>query len=109
PALDDWFVLIVDDWNWSAVREGTLAAVAQTGLALEYVIEVMTSLDGSQPEVRNAASEWHNGYLIAACSKVTELASAADKPCNHPQPRRSEAAADRPGPGSVRAAGIRDL
>jgi glycosyltransferase involved in cell wall biosynthesis len=109
PALDDWFVLIVDDWNWLAVREGTLAAVAQTGLVLDYAIEVMTSLDGSQPELRDAASEWHNGYLIAACSKLKAPAHAADKSRHHPQPRHSEAATDPPGTGLVRAAGIRGL
>ena len=27
PALDEEFVLIVDDWNWPAVRAGTLDAV----------------------------------------------------------------------------------
>jgi hypothetical protein len=69
PALDDQFVMIVDDWNWTSVREGTMEGIKEANLQLDHVVEIRTSLDGTLPGLRGAASDWHNGYLIAACSK----------------------------------------
>jgi hypothetical protein len=69
PALDDQFIMIVDDWNWEAVREGTFLGIREADLQLNHVVEIRTSLDGTQPELRGASSDWHNGYFIASCSK----------------------------------------
>jgi methyltransferase family protein len=69
PALDDRFVMIVDDWNWAVVRDGTLRGIEEAHLQLDHVVEIRTSLDDTQPDLRGAASDWHNGYFIAACSK----------------------------------------
>lgn len=68
-ALDERFIMIVDDWNHPPVRDGTEAAILDLGLSVEYRIEVRTSLDGSQPRLRGTASDWHNGYLIAVLRK----------------------------------------
>jgi len=62
-------VLIVDDWNWAAVREGTERAFAELGLDIAARIEVRATLDGSHCAVSGAASEWHNDTCIAAVSK----------------------------------------
>jgi hypothetical protein len=69
PALDDQFVLIVDDWNWEHVRQGTLNAIEASGLQLDYAAEIRTTFDNSHAAVEGPASDWHNGYFIAACSK----------------------------------------
>jgi hypothetical protein len=71
PALDDQFVLIVDDWNWSEVRVGTLKAVMEIGLRLDFAAEIRTTLDNTHPEPIAAGpnGDWHNGYFIAACTK----------------------------------------
>jgi len=69
-ALDDQFVLIVDDWNWEKVRRGTFAGIRDAGLRLDFAAEIRTTLDNTQPGFVGAASDWHNGYFIAACSKV---------------------------------------
>jgi hypothetical protein len=69
PALENDFVLIVDDWNWEAVREGTQRAFEELGLDIAARIEVRTTLDGSHSAESGAASDWHNGYCIAAISK----------------------------------------
>jgi hypothetical protein len=69
PALDDQFIMIVDDWNWEAVREGTFLGIREADIQLDHVVEIRTSLDGTQPELRGAGSDWHNGYFIASCSK----------------------------------------
>jgi Glycosyl transferase family 90 len=69
PALEDSFVLIVDDWNWADVREGTMAALRELALSVEYMTEVRTTLDGSHPQAAGQHSDWHNGYLFAILSK----------------------------------------
>jgi hypothetical protein len=43
PALDASYVLIVDDWNWAAVREPTLQALIDTNSRIESCIEVRTT------------------------------------------------------------------
>lgn len=71
PALDRDFVLIVDDWNWPQVREGTTAALNQLGVRLAFVLEIKTTQDDSCPPENSLFqnSEWHNGYFIAACQR----------------------------------------
>lgn len=69
PALEDTFVLIVDDWNWSQVRSGTLRAIRDLGLSLLFGLEIRTSLDNSHGEPFGQWSDWHNGYLISVYQK----------------------------------------
>jgi hypothetical protein len=68
-AMDDDYILIVDDWNWDRVRTGTLNALADGGLIVDYSIEVRTSFNNQFPPVHGSASEWHNGAFIAVVSK----------------------------------------
>lgn len=68
-ALDDVFVLIVDDWNWPAVRTGTFDAIAACGFTTHYSVELRTTLDDTHPAVHGANSEWHNGYFVGVLSK----------------------------------------
>jgi hypothetical protein len=76
PALDDAFVLIVDDWNWEQVRLGTFDGIRGAGYQVEWSVEIRTSLDNSHGPVRIAEggigciSDWHNGYFIAAMRKA---------------------------------------
>ena len=70
PALADEFVLIIDDWNWATVRNGTFRAIRELNIRINFVAEIRTTLDGSHPQNAGEASDWHNGYFIAACSKV---------------------------------------
>jgi len=69
PALDDEFILIVDDWNHTPAREGTLQALHKLNLSIVHSCEIRTTLDGSHPAVARQASDWHNGYLIAVVAK----------------------------------------
>ena len=69
PALDEKYILIIDDWNWLAVRMGTFAALKKLGSEILYKVEVRTSHDDQMPEVAFEASEWHNGYLFAVVRK----------------------------------------
>jgi hypothetical protein len=70
PALTETFFLVVDDWNWRAVRPGSLRALAASRCQLECAIEVRTTLDGSQPSHAGKQSDWHNGYFIAVVRKA---------------------------------------
>jgi hypothetical protein len=69
PALDEAFVLIVDDWNWEQVRCGTVDGIRENGYQIDHRIEIRTSIDNTQPLVRGTQSDWHNGYFIAALRK----------------------------------------
>jgi hypothetical protein len=69
PALDNTFVLIIDDWNWEPVRHGTAKALAQLNFSTLYSIEVRTTLDNSHPAVGMQSSDWHNGYFIGVIQK----------------------------------------
>ena len=71
PAMDDAFILIVDDWNWLSVRNGTFNSIRDANLRIEYQIEVRTTFNNEHlPLVNGPASEWHNGCLIAALRKL---------------------------------------
>ena len=70
PALDDMFILIIDDWNWSEVREGTLDALKNLKIDIISKIEIRTTQDNNMPKIFiGQYSEWHNGYFIAVCEK----------------------------------------
>lgn len=69
PALDDQYVLIVDDYNGPGVRAGTEQAIAELGLEVVAAIEIMTINDGTHPRISHQHSDWHNGYYIAVINK----------------------------------------
>lgn len=70
PALTRRYLLVVDDWNWRAVRNGTFRALIDARCRIEAALEVRTTLDDSHPVVAMEKSEWHNGYFIAAIVKA---------------------------------------
>ena len=70
PALDNVFILIIDDWNWPGVRKGTFDAINDLNLNIISKIEVRTTQDNSMPKLfLGQYSDWHNGYFIAVCEK----------------------------------------
>ena len=70
PALDDVFILIIDDWNWPEVRKGTLDALNNLKIDIISKIEIKTTQDNNMPKIFvGQYSEWHNGYFIAVCEK----------------------------------------
>jgi predicted O-methyltransferase YrrM len=64
PALDEQFVLIVDDWNWEKVREGTRRALQANRISPLYSIEIRSTLDNSHPIISCELSDWHNSYFF---------------------------------------------
>jgi hypothetical protein len=71
PALTGRYLLIVDDWNWRAVRNGTFRALIDVKCRVEAAIEVRTTLDNSHPVDQMEKSDWHNGYFMAVIVKST--------------------------------------
>ncbi len=69
PALEEQFVLIVDDWNWEDVRLGTFDALAQLNVQLIYKEEIRTTMDNSHASISGPQSDWHNGVMIAVVQK----------------------------------------
>jgi hypothetical protein len=70
-ALDDEYILIVDDWNRTEVREGTFDALSELRSNVRLQVEIRTTLDGRDPPPENiyGDSDWHNGYFIAVVRK----------------------------------------
>lgn len=62
PALDEYAVIIVDDWNdhgyTTPVKIGTYAGFAESKLEILFKWEVETGMNGP------IGSDWHNGYAI---------------------------------------------
>jgi hypothetical protein len=70
PAMDDSYIMIVDDWNWDRVRKGTLDALRDAKVSIDYSIEVRTTFNNENlPLVYGMNSEWHNGTIVAVVSK----------------------------------------
>jgi len=69
-ALDETYILIIDDWNWTEVREGTLEVIKDLKINILSKIEIKTTQNNAMPKLLlGQFSEWHNGYFIAVCSK----------------------------------------
>ena len=64
PALDEEFILIVDDWNWQQVRQGTMTALQNLNLKVLESISITFT-----PHLCCEETRWHNGYFIAVISK----------------------------------------
>jgi hypothetical protein len=77
PALDERFVLVVDDWNWRRVRVGTLDALTDLSCTIECAVEIRTSHDDRHSRNESAARDWHNGYFIAVVLKSGQGSLAA--------------------------------
>jgi len=71
PALDDIFILIVDDWNLESVRKGTFNAFDDLNISIVSKIVIKTTQDNTMPKLFHSHySDWHNGYFIAVCKKT---------------------------------------
>lgn len=68
-ALEPSSILLVDDWNWDHVRPGTMNAIRDSGVHIDFAIEVRTSFDNSVPAHAYGESDWNDGLLAAAVSR----------------------------------------
>ncbi len=63
PALDDSCVFIVDDWNWGQVRQGTMAAIREAGMTVDYMAEIRTTMDGKHAPVSGSRVIGTTGFI----------------------------------------------
>ncbi len=69
PALSKKFILIVDDWNWSQVRKGTLNAIKDTNINIISQLDIRTTKDDSSSLITGKYSEWHQGCSFFVLNK----------------------------------------
>ncbi len=69
PALTEKFILIIDDWNWDQVREGTISALSHLKLNIVSKLEIRTTQDGSNALMMGQNSDWHQGYCFFVIQK----------------------------------------
>lgn len=63
--LDDVFILLIDDWNYTPVKEGTKIGIEKCGLKVKKEWELGCS---QLPENSDQLS-WHNGLYVAIMEK----------------------------------------
>lgn len=68
-CMDDIFIYIVDDWNWSDVRDGTFDSIRDLNLTFLYQKEIRLTYDNTHTEVNLARETWHNGIYVALLKK----------------------------------------
>ena len=68
-SLEDKYILIVDDWNWDQVRQGTIDAIKKLNLKTIFQLEIKTTHDSSSAIINGKISEWHNGYAFFVLKK----------------------------------------
>jgi hypothetical protein len=69
PALEDEYVLVVDDWNWSGPRVGTNQALKALNAQVLYSWQIRTTQDESHGTPAGAEGDWHNGYAVFVVRK----------------------------------------
>ena len=69
PALSKKFILIVDDWNWLQVRNGTLDAIKKEKLNVIAKLDIRTTKDNSSTLITGQNSDWHQGCVFFVIEK----------------------------------------
>jgi hypothetical protein len=67
--LDDVFIFIVDDWNWSDVRNGTYESIQKLNLEILYEREIRLTHDNTHTPQPLARDTWWNGIFVAILKK----------------------------------------
>lgn len=68
-AMDDTFIFVVDDWNWSCVREGTMKGIKDCNLKILFQNEIRLTHDDSHTPTLLARLTWHNGIAYFVLKK----------------------------------------
>ena len=68
--LDDYFIYVVDDWNWRDVRTGTFLAIQDLKLKTLFSKEIRLTDDNTHTPHDIAYNDWWNGIGIFVLSKV---------------------------------------
>lgn len=70
PALDDQFIFMIDDWNWPQVRDGTMDAIRDLKLNVQFRHEIFLGPDDLEGMPNHKGKDsWWNGVGIFLLSK----------------------------------------
>ena len=69
PCLDDTFIFIVDDWNWSNARSGTMKAIADMNLQIIFKNEILLTNNNTHTPVHIAKKDFWNGMGVFLLQK----------------------------------------
>lgn len=70
PILQDEFIFLVDDFNWSCVRDGTMRAIRELNLQIKFRHEIFMSPDDLKNMPNHVGKKtWWNGIAIFLLSK----------------------------------------
>ena len=72
PVLADQAIVIVDDWNWAAVRKGTFDALKDVGANIIEKFEIRYTMDESHTPKETACVEFWNGIAVFVVSKISQ-------------------------------------
>jgi hypothetical protein len=67
--MDSTFIFVVDDWNWSYVRQGTYDAIKALGLRIVHRNEIILTRNDQHTELNLAAATWWNGICVFVLAK----------------------------------------
>ncbi len=62
--MADEFILLVDDFWWNEVQEGTWRGIKEAGLNVEYSINLYNGVESDCSE-----TGWWNGFHVALITK----------------------------------------
>jgi len=67
--MDNTFILLVDDWNWDDVREGTFDAIRDLNLKIEWKKEIRMTQNNAHTPPDIAHATWWNGICVCILTK----------------------------------------
>lgn len=80
-SLNDHAVVIVDDWNWQTVREGTFRAMAELDIPVIFEKEiVLPEADVVDMPRHRGRTSWWNGIFVMVIDKQAAPLSASARP-----------------------------
>jgi hypothetical protein len=70
--LENTFIYVVDDWNWSDVRKGTFLAIDDLGLKILWKKEIILTENNEHTPKEIAKKTWWNGISIFLLEKKND-------------------------------------
>jgi hypothetical protein len=75
-CLDNTFIFIIDDWNWSWIRDATLESLKKLDLKVLFKREIISTDDNTHPPWGSPKQKmWHNGICVFVLQKTIQTPS----------------------------------
>lgn len=71
-CLDDIFIFIVDDWNWSWIRNGTRDSIKSSKLNILWEKEIILTENNEHTPDLECRATWWNGICVFLLEKPKE-------------------------------------